>query len=578
MRCGEKIRKVNFWRLSMGEFRKVKKGGKGTDEEEAAGENSDGVHEVGAWLKDGATGNDHAEIPEKRRRGRLPKKAVGHGGKIDSYLIKVPGGDGDINEGFVTKSKLSHTPFKKGLSKKEGKEKCDEKNPGKEDGDCGVEKIAKVVGEGQANDNGSAVDGGAGDVAKEKELAAVVLAREALSSATRGDDGGKWKKKRNMENYQEKEEEDADDPSEIEEEKAEGARADESSDDGFSDSSARAGVGSGLGKHWFVAVRKAEESLKREMRRRFEDFEKRSTQRWQKNMKKMYEESEGNMKRWFYEEINKVKEECLVENDNCCEYCEQSREEARELRSRVKEIRENAERERKRWEEERRRLENIVAGKESAEREKKRWEEENRRFKSIIERRESVERERKRWEDECGRLKDIIDGREKNGGTKGTERRKIRREEKEENGYYDSISEASIGNSTGNARDVGGKATREEERLRQLMERKPRPLNDRELKEEKGKREYRKNNISVYFPEGEGAPTDRIWETIAEKCGYDVRGKTMKKYEGGGMVVARYKDWYEKLEMMKRKRELKGTDIWIKNDLTKREKDVQKWL
>lgn len=40
----------------------------------------------------------------------------------------------------------------------------------------------------------------------------------------------------------------------------------------------------------------------------------------------------------------------------------------------------------------------------------------------------------------------------------------------------------------------------------------------------------------------------------------------------------KFRNWMEKMEILKKRKELKGTDIWIKNDLTRREDEVQKWL
>lgn len=503
-----------------------KKGGKGPQEKTVEGEE---VQEVSAWASDGDTGNEHenerVKTPEKKRRGRPPKKAEGKVGKIDSFLIKGAVGNKYTKEGFVTKSKLSYTPIKEAHSKDGRKERREAREGGIKDGISEGERSGIELGPMQSVGGDAA---GGGEKEREDDSEPRLLPGAAQVPPNRVDMLRNSQKRGQVGEHQKYGEEEIDDPSEREEELT-GAKLDESSDDGHSELSVRVRAESGLGNHWFVEVRKAEERLRREMKNRLEDFEKRSKQSWEKKMKEIYEESEGNMKRWYWEEINRMKQECMEVSSKMCDYCEQSSEEIRELRNKVRELK------------------------------------------------ESAERERRRWEEERHRLTGIYDGKERNEGRK-SENSAIRGGAREKNCSFDSISEASVVYSTGKARGGRGKLSRVEDNLRKLMERKPKPLDEWEFEEEREKRKYRKNNVSVYFPEVKGIPKDSFLDTIAKKCGQDIRGKTTKKFESGRLVVARFKDRFEKLEMMRKKKELKGTDIWIKDDLTKREKEVQKWL
>lgn len=69
---------------------------------------------------------------------------------------------------------------------------------------------------------------------------------------------------------------------------------------------------------------------------------------------------------------------------------------------------------------------------------------------------------------------------------------------------------------------------------------------------------------------------DEIKNLIKETMGLSVYIKKVRPI-GGGLVVE-LESMENKREIMKNKKWLKGWDIWIDDDLTEREKEIQSWL
>ncbi|KAK0178568.1 hypothetical protein PV327_007446 [Microctonus hyperodae] len=96
----------------------------------------------------------------------------------------------------------------------------------------------------------------------------------------------------------------------------------------------------------------------------------------------------------------------------------------------------------------------------------------------------------------------------------------------------------------------------------------------KELKE----REWRKKNICIRVTRGNIQKhevmkkveeiTDIKWREVAEQI-WEVKDN---------MVRIRIREMSDKVELMRTKGKMKGSDIWIDDDLTSREIEVQKWL
>ena len=150
-------------------------------------------------------------------------------------------------------------------------------------------------------------------------------------------------------------------------------------------------------------------------------------------------------------------------------------------------------------------------------------------------------------------------------------------------------------NSTGGTQDSGEVATDQvgdvsagaqnlETDNREINEANNNPLpngtDEEEWEAEKKERWSRKKNILVKgltlltrHPKEE---LERwIWDTLQS----EIRVEKMEKIEGGGWR-ARIEEWPKKLEVMRKKVCLSalGWGVWLTDDLTDRQKEVQKWL
>lgn len=99
-----------------------------------------------------------------------------------------------------------------------------------------------------------------------------------------------------------------------------------------------------------------------------------------------------------------------------------------------------------------------------------------------------------------------------------------------------------------------------------------------ENKLERYEKERRKNNIVVngikVDTDNEEVLKEGIVKFIKEEMKIDVKVKSMYKIGPEACVVA-INSWEEKLEILKNKYKLKGTKVYINNDLTKKERQIQ---
>lgn len=106
----------------------------------------------------------------------------------------------------------------------------------------------------------------------------------------------------------------------------------------------------------------------------------------------------------------------------------------------------------------------------------------------------------------------------------------------------------------------------------------PTKMSKGELKYEMEERRNRMKNIVVKG----GTRTSRraAAEEIEKRCRRELEVKVIveKTWILSDCVVMKLSNFRDKVEVMKRKRALKGTDIWIEDDLTEREKEIQRFV
>ncbi|KAK0167960.1 hypothetical protein PV327_001808 [Microctonus hyperodae] len=108
--------------------------------------------------------------------------------------------------------------------------------------------------------------------------------------------------------------------------------------------------------------------------------------------------------------------------------------------------------------------------------------------------------------------------------------------------------------------------------------RMPKKLSDEEFFKEMREREWRKKNICVKTV-GECMKAKDAMKVIEQITGINWRDVAEKTWVlNDNVVTVRMKDMADKVELMRRKGRMKGSDIWIEDDLTMRENEVQKWL
>lgn len=285
-------------------------------------------------------------------------------------------------------------------------------------------------------------------------------------------------------------------------------------------------------------------------------------------------ELEIKMKQWWREELKQIQEEYERDGEVECEGCEESRRKIEEYENTIREMKKEAERDKTKWGEERSLLLKIIS-----------------RLESRKEGHEKDETKGKDPEDRNGRLKVV---RGASGKIAETDRRgdgidgasgqeEVGRNAKEtgrgmgeaRGGWQEVRRERRTGKTDGNNNHM---SVIENERKREIGRRKPVPIGEREWKEERNRRETRRNNINVSFRESEENKKESVLKKIEERCRQEIRRQTITKHVSRGEMVLKFKNWTEKLEIMRKRKELKGTGIWIKDDLSRREKEIQNWL
>lgn len=108
-------------------------------------------------------------------------------------------------------------------------------------------------------------------------------------------------------------------------------------------------------------------------------------------------------------------------------------------------------------------------------------------------------------------------------------------------------------------------------------------INNLEMIMEKRDKIDRKNNLIIKGTNIEGNRLEKQVENlIKNKLGVDIEIKEayeIKKINGGqGTIIAKLKNWEDKQEVLKNKNKLKGEHIFIDNDLTAKEREIQKKL
>ncbi|XP_071571574.1 uncharacterized protein [Temnothorax nylanderi] len=126
-----------------------------------------------------------------------------------------------------------------------------------------------------------------------------------------------------------------------------------------------------------------------------------------------------------------------------------------------------------------------------------------------------------------------------------------------------------------------------ENRLKELeikeeqMEKKMARMLQLEEREEERERRERRNNITLKGEDlpKEGSPKGTIEHIMRYELQVEVDVEDaywIGREQRGRMLIARLKSWQQKKEILAKKSKLKGKKLYIDNDLTKKERDVQK--
>lgn len=106
-------------------------------------------------------------------------------------------------------------------------------------------------------------------------------------------------------------------------------------------------------------------------------------------------------------------------------------------------------------------------------------------------------------------------------------------------------------------------------------------VNSLERNEEEKERRARKNNIIITGAQGMGNSKDEVQNFIKNEIGVDscvINTYTVGKKLNPTRVIATLETWQGKMEIMKNKSKLRGKRTYIDNNLTIKEREVQKTL
>lgn len=105
----------------------------------------------------------------------------------------------------------------------------------------------------------------------------------------------------------------------------------------------------------------------------------------------------------------------------------------------------------------------------------------------------------------------------------------------------------------------------------------PTALGKGEYEREKEERESRKKNLMIkgIRTVGKGL-NEEVKRVVKELMDVDIYIKKVSAIEGG--LVVELESFKNKIDILKRKGRLRGINLWIEDDYTKREKEVQAWL
>lgn len=108
--------------------------------------------------------------------------------------------------------------------------------------------------------------------------------------------------------------------------------------------------------------------------------------------------------------------------------------------------------------------------------------------------------------------------------------------------------------------------------------RAPEPIAEEHLRYELKARRERRRSIIVRGDRSMVKNSGRnMWQRASEKLNVNVR-KTQVRYENDKVICVEFESLEEKLNAMEKRRNLKGSGIWVDDDHTRREIEIQKWL
>lgn len=124
----------------------------------------------------------------------------------------------------------------------------------------------------------------------------------------------------------------------------------------------------------------------------------------------------------------------------------------------------------------------------------------------------------------------------------------------------------------GQRKEVWKKEEREK-----IEKEKPKKLNEKEIEEETEERKRIRMNLYVQY----GATEYRNWEEVMMEIENRMKRRILKKRTTlirAGQIRIECNSMREKKEIMENRRIMKGTGIWIMEEKTRRERDVELWI
>ncbi|XP_053596220.1 uncharacterized protein LOC128668079 [Microplitis demolitor] len=110
-----------------------------------------------------------------------------------------------------------------------------------------------------------------------------------------------------------------------------------------------------------------------------------------------------------------------------------------------------------------------------------------------------------------------------------------------------------------------------------LIEEKPKKINGNELEEELKERKQKRLNIHIYYENGMYRRKEDVMEVMERRL--KVRIEPMRvKFQKGRQIIIESANEKEKRDILGRRKIMKGTGVWVGEEKTSRELEVERWI